>query len=375
MFKLIDRYIFKEILVPFWLTLGTLMLVLLTDQMLRLVELLINKGVGILAILRVLMVITPPFLVLSIPAGVLIGVIIAYNRLSSDSEIIALQSGGFSLLRLLVPAAFFSVLAFAVTFILSVWSHPWSGRPIRNLGIKLLRDQVSVALEPGQFNEPVKDMVIFIEETPSPGTLKGILIHDLRDPQWPTLTLAGEGAIINTPGEDTFGFLLRNGNQYRYSRKDPGRSQQIRFASYEFKMDFGNRGNLAEEIGDQPDPDQLIRAIADHPEKAPRYRSLLVEYYKNFAFPLSCLIFAFVGVPAGITFRRTGRMGGFAVGLLLGTGYYFLLFMADYLGAAGKIAPVAAAWLPNILMGSVAVVAVVESHRGADWLRKWMGKT
>jgi lipopolysaccharide export system permease protein len=374
MFKLIDRYIFTEILVPFLLTLGTLMLVLLTDQLLRLVELLVNKGVGILTLLKVLAAIIPPFLVLSIPAGVLIGVIIAYNRLSSDSEIIALQAGGWSQLRLLAPAMTFAVLAFAVSFTLSIWFQPWTGRPIRRMGLALLRDQAAVAIEPGQFNEPVKDMVIFVEDTPTPDSMKGILIHDLRDPEWTTLTVADDGSILQAPGEAAFGFRLRDGNLYRFSKKDPDRSQQIRFASYEFKIDFGNRLKN-DGLGDQPEPEALIRAIAAHPEKAPRYRRLLGEHYKNIAFPFSCLIFALVGVPAGITIRRTGRLGGFALGILVGTGYYFLLFVADYLTATGKVDPAAAVWLPNIIVGALGILAVAETNRGATWFRDWMGRS
>lgn len=363
MFRLIDRYLFREILTPFGLTLGTLMLALLTDQLLRLVQFVINRGVDFLSIAKVFAAILPPFLVMTIPAGVLIGVIITFNRLSSDNEIIALQATGISLLRLLRPVILFSLVAFSVTFVLSHWSQPWTGRSLKGIGRTLLKSQIGLILDSGVFNEPFEDMIVYIDQIPSPTHLKGILIHDLRNPDVPVLTLADEGWVTSGLKDNVLGFQLSKGNQYRFNKADEDRTQHIKFGKYEFKVDlnpFLKRERLLQErLG----PDQLRQAIEEDPENASRYRRHLGEYYKNYAFPFSCLIFGILGVPTGITFQRTGRLGGFAIGLILGTTYYFLLLLGDYLAISGMVVPRFAAWVPNLIMIGVAAVLFFNTSR------------
>jgi lipopolysaccharide export system permease protein len=373
MFKLIDRYLLREILTPFALTLGALMLILLTDQLLRLVELLINKGISLLTVLKIFLSILPAFLVIALPAGVLIGIIIAFNRLSTDNEIIALQANGISLYRLLWPAMQFSVIALALTFSLSVWAKPWAGRSLKDLGISLVRQQAAVGLEAGMFNELFEDVVIYVEELPVPDRLAGVLIYDLRDPQNPVLTLAKEGAVFNDPEKNILGFRLLQGHQYRFDPEEPGRNQVIRFSTYEFKMDLNAVLNDPGSTVEPSTPEAIKRAMEEDPERAGRYRRLLGEHYKNYAFPFSCLIFGLVGVPLGAAVRRAGRLGGFTVGLFLALVYYILVIAADFVTALGTVPPALAVWSPNLIMATVGVVLIVHTNHRMTWLRRWMG--
>ena len=85
--KLLDRYIFTELLSPFSLSLGTLCFIMLTRELLRLVELLVSKGVGIWAVLKVFAHLLPSFLVLTLPIAGIIASITAFGRLSLDKEL------------------------------------------------------------------------------------------------------------------------------------------------------------------------------------------------------------------------------------------------------------------------------------------------
>jgi len=368
MLKIIDRYIFREILIPFVLTVGTLLLVLLTDQLLRLVELLINKGVSLMTLIRIFLSILPAFLVIAIPAGVLIGVIIAFNRLSGDNEIIALQANGVSHYRLLIPAGLFSLVAFIITFGLSVWGQPWAGKSLKKLAISLVQQRAAVALEAGMFNEPFEKMVVFIEEMPTPSHIKGILIYDLKNTDVPILTLAKEGILLDELEDNQLGFRLLNGSQHRFNKKDPDRHQLLRFGSYDFRIDLttalGN-GSLKD---DRLSPDELRKAIVTKPDQAPRFRRLLAEYYKNYAFPFSSLLFGLIGVPVGLSIKRAGHLGGFAVGLLIGVFYYFLLVLSDFFTASGFIEPMAAAWFPNLILGILAFAFITFRQLGPGWV-------
>ena len=88
---LLDRYIFTELLSPFSISLGALCFVMLTRELLRLVELLVSKGVGIVAVLQVFANLMPSFLVLTLPIAGIIASITAFGRLSFDKELVAVS--------------------------------------------------------------------------------------------------------------------------------------------------------------------------------------------------------------------------------------------------------------------------------------------
>ena len=73
----------------------------------------------------------------------------------------------------------------------------------------------------------------------------------------------------------------------------------------------------------------------------------LIEYYKDLAFPTASLIFCILGVPVGIVSKRSGRIGGFAVGVVIVIIYYVLNVACEFLVTTMVIPPFAGAWVPN----------------------------
>src|SRR5215210_2521790 len=109
---LLDRYIFTELLSPFGLSLGALCFIMLTRELLRLVELLVSKGVGFWSVLKVFSILLPSFLVLTLPIAGIIASITAFGRLSFDKELVAMRAAGLSLVRLARPVVLFALLVF-----------------------------------------------------------------------------------------------------------------------------------------------------------------------------------------------------------------------------------------------------------------------
>ena len=90
-------------------------------KILRLVEMIVNKGVGVADAGRLILYLLPSILVLTIPMAVLLGCLVAFGRMSADNEITALKSGGYSLQRLTVPVLFFSVaIGFLTVYLIGV---------------------------------------------------------------------------------------------------------------------------------------------------------------------------------------------------------------------------------------------------------------
>jgi lipopolysaccharide export system permease protein len=362
--KLIDRYIFRELLTPFLLTLSSLMMILLIEQMVQLTDLLLNKGVSLETVAKIFIYLLPAFLVIAIPMGVLIATIIGFSRLTADHEITALMAGGVSLSRLAVPVHVFTVLAFGLTFSLSVWAQPSVGPSMKSAAMDILKQEFSLGLEPGIFNEPLENMMIYVDEMPTPTQLKGVVIYDLRDAAQPALILAQEGMILNDPATDLVGLQLTNGSQHRISGNPP-RYQWITFGRYEFRLDLAAVVKRAAGEGDAAlNVQQIKTKLARAQPLERRELRTLEEHYKTYAFPFACLIFGTIGIPLGLAIKQGGRLGGFALGIAMALIYYLLMIIADFLVTSLLIPPLAAAWFPNLIMAVVAVFLVGGSSRG-----------
>lgn len=363
---LIDRYIVREVAAPFLLAIGTLTLILFVDQSLRLTELFIVKGAPLSTVAQVFLALLPSFLVISLPIGTLVAVIVAFSRLTSDNELLAARALGIGYARLIRPALLFALGVFAVTLWLSVWAQPWAGQSLRQLAVDLVRTQLSVALEPGVFNTPFSQMTIYVERMPAPAVLEGVLIHDARDPDLPQVILARRGRVLTDAAAGLVGLRLEAGTQYRAER-GAARYQTILFSEYEFRLDVA--AALASDVpAPRPNAHELRAELARSGHDPKRAR-LLAEHYKNYAFPFACVLFGAIGAPLGTLVRRGGRMAGFALGIATAVLYYIQTVVADFAVAAGAVAPLAGAWLPNLVTAAAAVWLVRRTVQERPWRR------
>ena len=108
--RILDRYIFREILTPFFLSMATLTLVLLIQKMFKFAELVIAKGASFTAAVKLLAYIMPSFLIITIPMSLLVATLTAFTRLSTDSELTAMKASRVSLYSMLRPVLVFAFL-------------------------------------------------------------------------------------------------------------------------------------------------------------------------------------------------------------------------------------------------------------------------
>src|SRR2546427_10446330 len=118
------RYFLWEVTVPFLFGIGVFTFILLIARMLKLVELVVNRGVSPLEIGKLFAYILPTFLEVTVPMALLLAVLLAVGRLSADSEIVALRSSGISLYQMMVPIAFFIFLAYLLNTALAIYARP-----------------------------------------------------------------------------------------------------------------------------------------------------------------------------------------------------------------------------------------------------------
>jgi len=350
--RTIDRYILQELGVPFAQSLGALTFILMTREILRLIELLINKGVGLLPLLKTFLLLLPSFFVLTLPMGCLIASISAFSRLSSDRELTALHATGVSAWRLLPSVLLFSFAVFLMTLTLAQFAQPWTGQSLKKIALGMLRNQVSLALDEGVFNAPTDKVVMYVGERSVPEGPSGIFISDTRNSGEPRIIVARDWKVINDPLHNRLGLTLQDGTIH-VNPKDPDEYQTIRFTSYDFKLDLTE--SLAPEPEERLSLYEIRQKIAETKGQDPRYLRLLEDYYKNVAFPVSTILFGLIGMPLGNVVKRSGRAGGFAVGILVIVSFYVLSVMGDFWVSARVLSPFAAAWFPDAVFALVIV--------------------
>ncbi len=355
------------------LSVAILLFLLLTQQMLKLTELLIDKGVEPIAVVKLFIYLLPSFLALTLPIAMLLASISAFNRMSADYEIVAFKSAGVGMYRLLIPVAGFSALVCGLVYYLSIVAMPWSGSSLKDLALKLLKKQVSVGIEEGAFNDLFQNMVIYVDEMPTFMDLKGIFIYDLRIPDEPHLIMAKQGSLVNDPETGTLVLNLMEGSQHQKG-KTPQQYQRITFSSYQEKLPLNKL--LSQALGISEEPLTLTeikkQLQASQGPDLIRWLRNLQSYYRNYSLPLACLIFGILGMPLGIHTRRAGRLGGFAMGVVVVGLYYVLMISGDFLVTARLFPPLLAAWFPNLVLGMGALLLVILMTKEGHWrLGKW----
>ncbi len=378
--KIIDRYIIKELIPPFLLGLLLFTFVLLLNRIFKLTELIVTKGVPFTEVLRLVSYIMPSFLTLTIPMSLLLGALVAFGRLSTDSEIVALKATGFSLYRLMAPVIAFSVIAALVTAYFSLYLGPQKARNFKRDVFLLARTHAFAGIEEGVFNDTFKNLVIYARKVPAPNEMNGVFISDERDPNDPYVIIANRGALDIDLSTGLAYLHLNNGSIHRKVNKS-GSYQEINFDNNTLSIDLyqklmgDSEANKREKR--EMSMNELRKMASQTAGTGKEGYALMTEYYKRFTVPLACIIFGFLGPPLGMFSRRSGKSSGVTVALVIFTLYYLMMKGGENMAAAGNFPPLLAALLPNAVIALLAAYLVVsasnEKNVGLQELKNFYG--
>ena len=321
----IQTYIGREIVVPFFLGIVLFTFVLLLSRLLKLIELVVDKGVAIGEIFTLFACLMPSFFVITIPLSFLLAVMLAFGRLSSDSEIVAMRAAGISIYRIAQPVLLLSLLVCAVTAALTLYAEPLGRVQLKQRLIDIAYSKAAVAIQPQIFNEEFDGLVMYANQVDSQSnTMTGVFISDERMGQTPSVILAERGEIRSDHRNGNLLMHLRRGAIHRSVERSGKMSYQvIHFEDYDV--------NLTLNTSKQKTPVKALKASemstsalrAQHQDiTAAKQRELDVEFMERLVLPASPLLFALLAIPLGIRSHRTPKGGGFAVALLVFLLYY-----------------------------------------------------
>jgi lipopolysaccharide export system permease protein len=351
------RSILREIGTPLVLGLMAFTAVLLMGRLVKLTDLVIAKGVPLTDVLKLVGYLLPSFATVTIPMALLLAVLLAFGRLSGDSETTAMKACGISLYDMLPPVMVMALLAALATAVITLKFLPMANVSFRRMLHDIVESRANLAVKEKVFNDSFPNLTVYTDTFDDrTHTMGGVIINDERDSTSPLTIFARQGTIASDPDKQSIIIRLEDGTIHQ--RMDSAGYRLVSFGSYLLSIDLQKTRNFQVSKEDQLSLDELRRGIvsADLPDKGRRLMAL--EYHRRFALPAACLVFALVGVPLGLQNRRSGKSGGFALALGVIIAYFVVLSAGENLGGQGDISPLLAAWLPNglfLVFGAVAL--------------------
>ena len=392
--SVIDRYVLRELLAPFFLS-GTLFtFFLFIDRIYNLTDLVITKGVPLHLVTQLLVFMMPSFLALTLPMALLVAVLIAGGRLAGDLEVVAFQASGVGPVRLFSPVLAVALMVSLASGALTLVLGPPANREFQAQLFKIVQARATAGLKERVFNAEFGDVVIYPEEiSASQVALRGLLVSDERDPKLTRIITAREGRLLSDEVNQRITLRLLDGavNEADVLPAGPeavapavaaklnadtvggaaaaGRYRYTAFGLYDMSLPLDTRLRSATRF-EKPEKDftlaqieERIAALRRDPPRIP----LEIEWHKRFAFPLAAVVFALVGFPLAVRSHRGGRSIALVGSLVILTLYYLLVTALENAAIRGRVPPWVAIWTPNFLFGAIGVVLMVMVARDVRW--------
>lgn len=363
--KTLRNYLIGEIGGAFLAGLAIFTFVLLIARILELVDLVLARGVPVTQVLELFAFILPSFLETTIPMALLLGIVVAFGRLSTDGELTALRAAGLSLVQLAAPVMMFAGVVAMSTCILGVYARPWANREVNRTIYEIAKTRATAALKPQVFNSSFGGMVIYVDSIEqSTGLMQGILVSDERENYRRTTIFSQAGRLVSNEDAKTVYLQMLDGTSLSYHAGQES-YDKTDFESLEVNLD------LDEEAG----PDRISRTvqppemtwtqlIATRDGKRARGESAIeegIEIQRKFVLAAAALILPLIGISLGIQRSRAVRARGFGVSILIILVYYFALSGVMTMVRRGALPLDLGMWIPNAALAIIGLALFIRT--------------
>src|SRR5437764_11796182 len=231
----LDRYILRQCFSMMIFVTAALSAAVWLAQSLRLIDLIVNRGLSIEVFLYLALLILPRFLDIVLPIGAFIAVLFVFNRLTSESELVVMRSAGLGPVALARPVLLLAGIGFLALLTLSAYFLPASNREFKDLQFEIRNRFVSALLQEGAFTTISDKLTIYVGSRNERGEVIGLLINDERDPQQPVTIMAERGAFADAAGGSRL--IMVNGNRQRFDRTN-GKLTVLTFDRYTLDLEM-----------------------------------------------------------------------------------------------------------------------------------------
>ena len=361
---IIDRWLLGQLVPPLLFSISAFTVVSLSvGVMFDLIRKIVEFGLPISLAIQVMFLKLPGFLVLSFPMSVLLSTLLAYGKLSANSEILALRSLGIKTSRLIIPALILSLFMTGLTFYFNNSLVPLTN----NYSEALLRDGLgkSVSIERGHdiffkgygsYTDPKTNASserntflnqIFFSRVVEDNVMKNVTVLDFSKLGYKQILSANEGVFDAKKSA----WIFSDGRLITLDEQ--GKTTSIGFEKYVYPL--GDGPLKVSKIPDDANKMTLKQAFAakklyEETGNARESRKMSVRIQEKFTLPCACLVFGLIGSSLGSKPNlRSSKSQGFGLSVILILFYYILSFVSSSLGVKGTLTPFLSAWLPVLI--------------------------
>jgi lipopolysaccharide export system permease protein len=393
--RVVDRYFIKEFVPPFIFSLFALTSILLMDQLFRLIDLFVRKGLPWDIVGQILIYTLPLIISYTAPMAILVAIVMSFGRFGRDNEILALKTSGVSFFSLMKMPFIITLLFMLFLVFFNSTVLPESNHRVRNLMLDVSRKRPTVRLPEGVFTSDFTGYIIYVgRKDERQSKIYDVTVYDLRKG---LMVTAPRGELVSLEEENILQFVLYDGELHQLI--DEVKYQKTKFEKqtinmtmdtdlirkerkYRNQRELDVKGLLAEIDATKKEINKLeesiaasgLRAIDHYVRGETRYLDatqfeieqklntivgkeqklsrFFIELNKKFSLAFACIVFVIIGAPIGYLFKR-GGIAGILVGVLLFSSYYILVLAGEEFADRRGFSPFWAMWLPNIIHLSI----------------------
>ncbi|HLX77225.1 MAG TPA: LPS export ABC transporter permease LptF [Terriglobales bacterium] len=357
--RIFTRYILREVLSHALIGAAVFTFVIFLRDLEKILELVVRASAPLPSVAELFFFTVPTALTITIPMGVLVGILIGLSRLAADSEVTAMRASGIGVATFVRIISIFVLAAWMLAMVNNVYWAPRSAAALDRLQDKLKTSQVSFEIQPRVFYEGFRNIVLYVQDattTAGSALWRNVFLADITDPSNPKIIVARQGMAVSE-GPQNVHLHLMYGQQHETDPKNPQNYSITTFnvTDIPIQMPPENQG--------QPTPatelttSALLREAGLIKNRG-MARSYMIEFNRRLALPTACLVLALVGIPLGLSSKKGGKSTGIVLTIALVFVYYFISLFGVSLARQGKLSPALGVWLANILffIGGVALL-------------------
>ena len=351
--RTLNRYIFNEIWPSFLASLFVSIFIVVATKMLSITELIVTQGVRASQIIGMITYLLPDIISFALPAATLIAVVVAFLRLSGDSEIIALKSSGVSLYQMLPPVVMVSFLGFLIAIMIGVIAVPWGNRSFKDLIFKIAESKADLGIKERIFCEPFENIIFYVNSFSTPErVMKDVFVVDRRDKDITNTIVSKEARMFFYSEQKIITLRFKKGTIFMVEKNlQSGRT--IEFNSYDLNIglkDIISALASREKAPKEMAVGELMAQVSTAPRGGTRYNEMMIELLEKCSIPFAVFFMGIIGVPLGAHMRAKGRTAGVGISLVVFIIYYMCLAGVRNICETGVISPIIGVWIPVMFL-------------------------
>ena len=360
--RILDKYIAKETILPVLFGIAAFTSIFVGTELIDMAKLVVRYGAPLSKAVLVFLYNLPQIFTYTFPMSVLLATLLSMSRLSSTSEIVAMQAGGVSFRRIIAPVLVVAVIVTGMSFFISEKVAPRANERSALLMLEIRGGSIptvtrNVILQTHE--RGIMNWFLYAARFDA----KTQMMHDVT-----IVSLDNGKPVENTYAEqivwDETGWYMENGVTNRFNAD--GQVVTVNFAGARQPVDIGQKPQ--DIVRAQKDPEEMnIRELSQHinilASQGRNVRELQVKWHSKLAMPFASLIFALVGAPLGIQPHRSATSIGFGLSIVVIFIYYVIMTAGEALAQGGYLPPVVGGWIANIFFVVLGLGLLFRSSR------------